>query len=505
VGAARLPLLGWLRSELSELRFAFAGAVLLALCSLICVTEGPTLGLEIAGVLLIFVGFVGAFLAVPHWALAATILLYSVVPALKDFVTPAAGGLKDVVDFAAILAAALLIGFDRRRVDRWVGLLVGLFLLLYIVNIGHGHGANWIEGLRLTGEPMLLLIVGFVLPNPRRNLRWALGGFVVAGLLNALYGLLQQLVGPAELVTLGYSYGDQVRTIGPFLRSFGTLDDPFAYAALLYFSIAAAYFLLRRGWVLWAVEAILLLGLLASTVRTAALVLLGFLVLAAVHKKLTFPAACLGIACAVIAALTLSHSSGVQVQTFAVYYPGAGSALISRPTSEPGQVLLNGRVSAWTAAVGSHPLDWFFGRGVGTVGTAAQRASLGVFTSASSATGESASGTAVDSGYLATVADVGIIGLLVQLALFGRLIALGARHVRRGEFDGWMPLTFLTALLLDALTRASFTGFPTAFVGFMLVGITIAALQEDRPDGEPAAALRSHGRRSARPLAVPVG
>jgi hypothetical protein len=30
-------------------------------------------------------------------------------------------------------------------------------------------------------------------------------------------------------------------------------------------------------------------------------------------------------------------------------------------------------------------------------------------------------------------------------------------------------------MLLDALTRASFTGFPTAFLGLLLVGIALAA------------------------------
>jgi polysaccharide biosynthesis protein PslJ len=483
-----------------------AGAVLLLVCAYVCVSRSPTLGLEVAAVLLVFVGFVVGFLVVPHRTLALTIVLFALVPMLKDFVSPSAGAIKDVVDLAAVLAAVILVGFERRRMDRWVASLVGLFLALYVVNIGGGHGAQWVEGIRLTGEPMLLLVVGFLLPDPRRNLRWALAGFVVAGLINALYGLLQQALGPATLVSLGYSYNDQVRTIGAYLRSFGTVDDPFSYAALLYFSVASAYFLLRRGWLLWVIETVLLLGLLASTVRTALLVLLGFLALAAIHKRYGFPAACLGVACAVIAFITLSHASGIQVQSYDVYYNGGGYQTISRPVSDPGGVLLNGRVSAWTAAVGPHPVDWIFGRGVGEVGTAAQRASVGVLASASTAkTDSSAQATAVDSGYLATVADVGIVGLLVQLALFGRLITLAARRVRAGAFDAWMPLAFLTALLLDALTRASFTGFPTAFVGFMLVGIALAALDETPvSDARRRAIPDRAGRRLASASARPA-
>ena len=363
--------------------------------------------------------------------------------------------------------------------------------------------------MRLTGEPLLLLLVGFLLPDPRRNLRWALGALVVVGFLNALYGIVQQALGPAELVSLGYSYGVQVRTIGSSLRSFGTIDDPFAFAALLYFSLVAAFFLLRRGWLLWFVEFVLVLGLLASTVRTALLVLLGFVALGAVHKKLKFPAACLGIACAVIGVITLAQSSGIQVQTFNVYYTRGGYAADSRPVANPSGVLLNGRVSAWTAAVGSRPIDWFFGRGVGEVGTATQRASAGVLSAASDTASANSAQTpdkaasAVDDGYLATVADVGIVGLIVELALFARLIHLGAKALRRGRFDGWLPLGLLTAMLLDALTRASFTGFPTAFIGFLLIGIAIASLDDGALDSE-AQPFRPRRRSSTPVLGVPI-
>jgi hypothetical protein len=34
-------------------------------------------------------------------------------------------------------------------------------------------------------------------------------------------------------------------------------------------------------------------------------------------------------------------------------------------------------------------------------------------------------------------------------------------------------------MLLDAVTRDSFTGFPTAFLGMLLVGISLAAAEEE--------------------------
>jgi uncharacterized membrane protein YhaH (DUF805 family) len=467
---------------LSELVYPTAGAFILLLVSAVAVQFGGTLALEVSAVVLVLFGSVTAFLTVPHRAIAGTIALFALVPALKVFISPSIGGIKDVVDLGAIIAGAILIGFERRRVDRWIAILVALFMALYVFDIGGGHGANWIQGVRLVGEPSLLLIVGCVLPDPRRNLRWALGSFAATGAVVAIYGILQQAIGVNGLVSLGYVYGQEVRQIGSSLRSFGTLDDPFNYAAFLYIAVASAFWLMRRGWVLWAVEAILLLGLLVSFVRTAALILLGFVTLGAIHRRLTYPAMCLIAAVTVIAVVTLAKSSGIQTEALTVFYRHGGSAVINRQVNTPSNVLLNGRVSAWTAAVGNRPIAWIFGRGVGQVGTVAQRAAGSTTSSSAEAsnapTSNGSDTTAVDSGYLATVADVGVVGLVIELALFARIMTLGARRVRTGDTEGWLPISILLALMLDALTRASFTGFPTAFLGFFLIGISLAALRE---------------------------
>jgi hypothetical protein len=85
----------------------------------------------------------------------------------------------------------------------------------------------------------------------------------------------------------------------------------------------------------------------------------------------------------------------------------------------------------------------------------------------------------VDSGYLATIADVGFAGLAVLLLLFARLIALAVDAARQAKTAGWIALGLLAALLLDALTRASFTGFPTAFLALLLVGVALAGAREE--------------------------
>ena len=144
-------------------------------------------------------------------------------------------------------------------------------------------------------------------------------------------------------------------------------------------------------------------------------------------------------------------------------------------------ITLNGRTSVW-ATVFSKPAEIPFGLGVGKVGTAAQRAQFGVLKDPTKAT---KGATAVDSGYFATVADVGIVGFLVLLALFTRLVVLGLAAIRRFEVAGWLVLGWLTVMLVDAVTRASFTGFPTAFLGMLFVGLGIAASSQRYADLRP--------------------
>src|SRR5262249_51771975 len=142
---------------------------------------------------------------------------------------------------------------------------------------------------------------------------------------------------------------------------------------------------------------------------------------------------------------------------------------------------LNGRTSAWKTALGS-PQEWFLGRGVGTVGTAANRAR---YTLTQSSDAQQHQLSAVDSGYLATVADVGLVGLIVLLGLFGRAIVLARSAALRGDSAGWLVLGLFTVLLIDGLTRASFTGFPSAFLALPIVGIALAAATEPRSPARP--------------------
>jgi O-antigen ligase len=348
-------------------------------------------------------------------------------------------------------------GRARGLLDRWVLAIVALLLVLYVIDAGGGHGVAWAQGVRLTAEPLVLLIAGLTLAADERVLRWALASLIATACVVAGYGLVQQAVGPWTLAGWGYSFSDQLRSYNGHLRSFSTLDDPFAYAALLLFGLAAVFFSMRRGLLATVVAALLVGGLAASFVRTATLVVVALAGLWLARRKLS-------------SAAVFATAAGV-VAIAVLLLVGAGATQTRTYTSATSNLTLNGRVTAWKVALGP-PSEWPFGRGVGRVGTAAYRASFALSPRAQAVPQGAQS---VDSGYLATVADVGLVGATVLLALFARLIVLAWRRTRLGEPAGWLALALITVMMLDALTRSSFTGFPTAFVGLFILGAALAA------------------------------
>lgn len=461
----------WARPSPADLAIAAGGCAATLLAAYVATTADAEIGLGAAAAVVLFVAAVAAFIGYPHVAVAATIVLFAAVPMLKVLVTAEIGAVKDGVFAAAAVAAAIIFIFDRRVVDRWVPILVLILLGIYAINAGGGHDVAWAQGLRLTGEPLVLLLVGMILPDPRRTFRWALAALIGTACLVAAYGLVQQIVGQWTLHEWGYAFDTQLRVIGDSqLRSFGTLDDPFAYSAFLLYGLAAVVFWLRRGPLAWGAGALITAGLLFGFSRTAAVIVIALAALLLWRRGQPTAALVIVAAVALVSAIILINAGGSRSTVLAS--PGNSTG-----TTSTADVLFNGRISAWSAALGDDPADWLLGRGVGETGTAAARATYSIVSDAPA--GE-AQEQAVDSGYLATVADVGIVGLAVLLALFVRLTTAAAGAARRGLDTGWICLALLTTIFLDAITRASFTGFPTAFLGLLLVGIAISAADEER-------------------------
>lgn len=455
------------------------GAALTLLAGLEAARGGALFSLGPLLALLAFMTLLGGFVTAPHVTAAFTIVYFALLPALKTLVTPQLGATKDIMIGAAVLAAGIrLVQHKRLPGDRPLDqplLMTTLLLMgLYVVDVGAGisggghFGLEWFHGVRLVWEPLLLLLFALSVRDPRRTLRWAIVGVIVASIVAALYGLAQQMLGSGWLVAHGYSYGVQVRTIGSHLRSFGTLDQPFDYAAVLATGLTGVLLWARRGVLVAAAGTVIAAGLAVSFVRAAAISSVALLALLLARKRHTATAVLL------LGAMVVAGIAFVLAAT----HPTPGRVVQAGPSI---YLTLNGRTSSWRDALGK-PKNWAFGRGVGLYGTAAQRAKR------SSSLGTSIANAptrAADSGYLATLSDVGLVGLALLLALFGRIIVLFRRAIARGEELGWFGVGLVTVMLLDATLRSSFTGFPTADIVFLLVGLSVASTI---PRREPAQA-----------------
>jgi O-antigen ligase len=470
-----------------DLAAAGIGALGTAFAVLFVERLGTALGFGVLIGATMFVAIVLAYVAVPHVAVALTIPFFALLPLLRIFVHPLVGATKDLIAFAAVSAAGML--FFRRRAarqewipDRFVFVIVGFLLLLYLANVGGylsgetGYGPAWFHGVRLVFEPLALLLVGLSLGDPQRTLRWGGISLVATGVAMALVGFAQQALGVGRLMEIGFTYGDQIREAFGFLRSFGTLGEPFAYAGFMLLAAAAALVWARRGLLTRMAVPIIMLGLAVSFVRTAAVVVLALVGLALAQRGH-----------ARFALLLVLASVCAAATTFAVSSQETSTEVVE---VSPNQYLtLNGRTELWEEAVGTSRSNWSFGRGVGATGTASERARS---TLTGAEVEDAEGGGVVDSSYLATVADVGLIGLGLLLALLGRILVLAWQAAKRGERSGWLALGLLTVLMFDALTRESLTGFPTAYIGMLVLGLAVATWRHDeapsRPNGRPPVA-----------------
>ena len=142
--------------------------------------------------LIAFAALVAAWLACPaHRRRELAIPLFAVLPTAKVFVSSSLGPVKDAVTLAAGVAVLITVVRRHRRpdsphVDSLLFWLVLVFGGLYLVNLGGtiaggGHGIAWAQGFRLVCEPLILLLAGLTLPNPRRSLDIAVASLIAHG------------------------------------------------------------------------------------------------------------------------------------------------------------------------------------------------------------------------------------------------------------------------------------------------------------------------------------
>jgi hypothetical protein len=421
----------------------------------------------IAGVLVGAV-CITAFWRVPHVAFAALAVFLMVQPTLRFFVSEQFGPAKDVAIIAAAMGTVLARTVQRRRdvppMDAWLVSGIAVFLALYVADPAGAHGDEWAFGVRLVLEAFGLFLMGMAAPDPRRSWRYLAVGIVVSTSLIAVWGLGQQLIGYVRLVEdFGYTYGAEVRqtATGQF-RSFGTLDDPFSFATLLLLGLAVATLARPTRW--WGLAAaIIVAGVLASFVRTGLVILVLLGAIALVQRR-ELPSAFGFLSAAFLAA-------GLLLVLFPQTSPSFGG-------TREFVLTLNGRTEGWAAVIRA-PGELLAGRGVGVIGSGAARAA--------NDPDERREGAApvlptqqfqqynIDSSFFATVADVGLIGFALLLALFARTAVLARRAMSRGSPTSWVVVGAGAVILTDGLTRASLTSFPVGFIAMLVLGTALAA------------------------------
>jgi hypothetical protein len=471
-----------------EIAIAAAAAFATLFASLWIGRIGTEVGLASLAAPIAFAALIVGFVRVPHIIAAAIVPLFVVTPAAKLFVDPRIGGAKEVLTAAAIVASIFVIVQRRARNqdavrDDVVFILLLAVVAMYLVNVGgHVSGATgydvaWFHSMRLRA-PLVLFLAGLILPNPRRTLRALAISTIVTACALAAYGLFQQALGPERLVQLGYEWNSDVRTIGGHLRSFGTLDTPFSYASLLVFALVFTLFwpLSRRAQLFST--GLITLGLAAAFVRTTAAILIalaGIWLVRRGHRAAAF----LALATFVVATAVLIASLNDRTSRSVQFSPGQ-------------YVTLNGRTTVWQERLGSAPMTWLLGRGVGSEGAAATRAERSFDPAQATQQRGAGGGSVVDSAYFVTMTDVGLVGLIVVCVLFATVIARARSALDAEDPTGWLVLSGVAVVAISAVTQEVLTDFPFAYISLFTLGVAIAAISEGgRRRSAPRGRIRS--------------
>jgi hypothetical protein len=443
-----------------------------------------------------------AFRARPHWIAPAVVAGFVVQPALKTFVSPYFGPAKDVVVAAAIVGvlSAQLGSRPRKRpgseADAWITGGVVVLLGLYLTNPGGTHGPAWGQGTRLVFEAFALFLIGYTTEHPARAWRWACASLISVAVLNACLGTVQQAIGTTSLIVdYGYTWGLQVRetATGQF-RSFGTFDDPFNYAAFLLVALTIAAFTTRRKLIAVPVSAVLLLGAAESFVRTSIFIIPVLIAVLLLRGRRGTGAI------AIVAGVVIAAGGWLLLTPQGAGESASGLSFITT---------LNGRTETWSKVIRG-PVDLIGGRGAGAIGSGATRAQFGTILpttpidDATPTTGAAPDVSNIDSSYFATVADVGLAGLGILVAIGLRAMHLAGRAAKAGSSTAWVAIAIGCVVALDATTRSSLTAFPFGFVALYVLGLALAQARAElseltlaeRTSGQrhPRSALARHGR-----------
>lgn len=358
-------------------------------------------------------------------------------------------------------------------------------------------GLIGLYAIKITFFYLLILLVLWRAPFTARDRDTLVSIVMAVGVVTALVGLWQQVVGAAYLVDLGYSYTQQVRTAGDLLRSFSTFDAPFAFGLYVMMSLlvgGAAAIAEPRRWrntLFLCATPVMVAGMGVSIVRASYLGLAVGLVWLAVHRHRHLLAL---LASAVVAALV----------ALLFVSPRVLAPLLSSNS-------LGQRGNGWSSILSSvlnHPV----GLGLGASGSAADRTAQ--------ALGRSTSATyQPDNYYVKVVLELGPIGLwlFVLVLVYAAVCTLRASRYLRGR-DAALAVGVSASVVAAAV--ASFFAtyleiFPLDVYFWLLLGVVGCSVSQRGSElqtmpaaarGQPtSASARSHsGQKVAESRPMPV-
>jgi hypothetical protein len=149
---------------------------------------------------------------------------------------PLAAGWKEALVLATLgatfVAPASARAAARRPLPGWAPAVAGMLALGLVSALAvGGPQAAW--GLKIAFFFVLVAVVVWRCPLSRGERDALVTILFVTGFVTAVYGLVQQVLGPGGLAALGYEYNSTIRTTRGLLRSFSSFDNPFAFGFFL--------------------------------------------------------------------------------------------------------------------------------------------------------------------------------------------------------------------------------------------------------------------------------
>jgi hypothetical protein len=343
-------------------------------------------------------GVLALIALVPYHGLLTIVPHPTIVQAWKEALT--------VLTLGATFVAPAARAKGRRPLPSWTIAVAGL-LAIALCSAVYVGGLTGIYGLKIYFFYVLVAIAVWRCPLNAIERDRLVTILMVNGVITAVYGIAQQVLGGARLNQLGYPYNTTIRFTGSFLRSFSTFDQPFSFGfflmvvLLVCIPVVLQDPLRRRNQLFLLLMPIVGIGLLTSIVRGAWLGFAVGLAYLGIHRYRV---------------LLLAIPLGLTALLFLP--PDFAQSALSGTSSQQ-------RATGWAEnihVITSHPL----GAGIGTTGAIAEKVQL--------LTNKTVDYYQPDNYYFLVAYELGMLGLWWHFLLLGS--AFGSARAASTKLKG---------------------------------------------------------------------